>query len=155
MRLTAYTDYTLRTLMYLAVKAERHATIAEIALAYRISETHLMKIVHQLGVAGDVETIRGRNGGIRLGKSAADINLGSVVRRTEPDMDLVACLEDQGACAIGEACVLRLALHEALAAFLAVLDRYTLADLLAPRLGLAALLGIAPNAHPPPDRMPS
>jgi Rrf2 family nitric oxide-sensitive transcriptional repressor len=144
MRLTAYTDYTLRTLMYLAVNGDRHATIAEIARTYRISETHLMKIVHQLGVSGDIETLRGRNGGIRLGKPAADINLGSVVRRTEPDMDLVACFEEAAACAIGEACLLRLALSEALAAFLAVLDRYTLADLVAPRRRLAALLGIAP-----------
>jgi Rrf2 family nitric oxide-sensitive transcriptional repressor len=143
MRLTAYTDYTLRTLMYLAVNADRHATIAEIARTYRISETHLMKIVHQLGVAGDIETIRGRNGGIHLSKPAADINLGAVVRRTEPDMDLVACFEDAGTCAIGEACVLRTALHQALAAFLAVLDRYTLADLVAPRRKLATLLGLA------------
>jgi Rrf2 family transcriptional regulator, nitric oxide-sensitive transcriptional repressor len=134
MRLTAYTDYTLRTLMYLAVDADRHATIAEIARTYRISETHLMKIVHQLGVAGDIGTIRGRNGGIRLGKPAADINLGAVVRRTE---------QDPGTCPISEACVLRTALHQALAAFLAVLDRYTLADLVAPRRKLATLLGLA------------
>jgi len=155
MRLTAYTDYTLRTLMYLAVKADRHATIAEIARSYGISETHLMKIVHQLGVAGDIETIRGRNGGIRLRKPASDINLGSVIRRTEPDMDLVTCFEDAGACSIGQACVLRSALNEALGAFLAVLDRYTLADLVTPRRRLAALLGIAPAVHPPAARMTS
>jgi Rrf2 family nitric oxide-sensitive transcriptional repressor len=155
MRLTAFTDYTLRTLMYLAVNAGRYTTIAEIARTYRISETHLMKIVHQLGVAGDIETIRGRNGGIRLGKPAGDINLGSVVRRTEPDMDLVACFEDADACVIAEACVLRSALNEALAGFLAVLDRYTLADLLAPRQRLAALLGIPSDAHPPATRMTS
>jgi Rrf2 family transcriptional regulator, nitric oxide-sensitive transcriptional repressor len=142
MRLTAYTDYTLRTLMYLAVNTDGHATIAEIAQIYRISETHLMKIVHQLGVAGDIETTRGRNGGIRLGKPAASINLGTVVRRTEPDMDLVACFGDVDTCAIGEACVLQTALHQALAAFLAVLDRYTLADLVAPRQKLATLLGL-------------
>jgi Rrf2 family nitric oxide-sensitive transcriptional repressor len=147
MRLTAYTDYTLRTLMYLAVNADRYATIGEIARTYRVSETHLMKIVHQLGVAGDIETIRGRNGGIRLGKPAGMINLGTVVRRTEPDMDLVACFDDAETCAIGQACVLRSALQQALAAFLAVLDRYTLADLVAPRRKLAALLGIAPNAR--------
>jgi Rrf2 family nitric oxide-sensitive transcriptional repressor len=142
MRLTAYTDYTLRTLMYLAVNVDRHATIAKIAWTYRISETHLMKVVHQLGVAGDIETIRGRNGGIRLGKPAASINLGGVVRRTEPDMDLVACFDDVGTCPIGGACVLQTALHQALAAFLAVLDRYTLADLVAPRQRLATLLGL-------------
>jgi Rrf2 family nitric oxide-sensitive transcriptional repressor len=143
MRLTAYTDYTLRTLMYLAVDTGRPATIAEIARTYRISETHLMKIVHQLGVAGDIETIRGRKGGMRLGKPAAAINLGAVVRRTEPDMDLVACFGDTETCAIGQACVLRNALHQALAAFLTVLDGYTLADLVAPRQQLGALLGLA------------
>ncbi len=143
MRLTTYTDYTLRTLMYLAVNREWHATIAEIARTYRISETHLMKIVHQLGIAGDIETVRGKNGGVRLGKPAQAINLGTVVRRTEPDMELVACFAGAEMCAIGEACVLQKALHEALAAFLAVLDQYTLADLVAPRLRLAALLGIS------------
>ena len=142
MRLSTYTDYTLRTLMYLAVNSGRHATIAEIARTYAISETHLMKIVHQLGVAGDIETIRGRNGGMRLGKSAASINLGTVVRRTEVDMDLVACFDGAATCAISEACVLQSVLHEALAAFLGVLDRYTLADLVAPRAKLAALLGV-------------
>ncbi len=142
MRLTSYTDYTLRTLMYLAVNDGRPATIADIARAYRISETHLMKVVHQLGIAGDIETIRGRNGGLRLGKPAANINLGTVVRRTEVDMDLVACFEGARSCVIGEACVLRTALHEALAAFLSVLDRYSLVDLAGPRNQLTGLLGI-------------
>jgi Rrf2 family nitric oxide-sensitive transcriptional repressor len=142
MRLTTYTDYTLRTLMYLAVNTEKLATIAEIARSWRISETHLMKVVHQLGVAGDIETIRGRNGGLRLGRSADAINLGTVVRRTEEDMDLVPCFDGSGSCAISEICVLQAVLHEALGAFLAVLDRFTLADLVAPRARLAELLGI-------------
>ena len=142
MRLTAFTDYTLRTLMYLAVDIDRLATIAEIAKAYHISETHLMKVVHQLGVSGDVATVRGRNGGMRLAKPAASINLGAVVRRTEADMELVPCFDDAELCAIGGACKLRAALREALAAFLAVLDRYSLADLVAPRRRLAFLLGI-------------
>jgi Rrf2 family nitric oxide-sensitive transcriptional repressor len=142
MRLTAFTDYTLRTLMYLAVDIDRLATIAEIAKAYHISETHLMKVVHQLGVSGDVETVRGRNGGMRLAKPAASINLGAVVRRTEADMELVPCFDDAELCAIGGACKLQAALREALAAFLAVLDRYSLADLVAPRRRLAFLLGI-------------
>jgi Rrf2 family transcriptional regulator, nitric oxide-sensitive transcriptional repressor len=146
MRLTAYTDYTLRTLMYLAVNTSRLATIAEVARTYRISETHLMKVVHQLGVAGDIETLRGRNGGLRLARPAEAINLGSVVRRTEEDMDLVACFDGLATCAISEICVLQAVLHEALAAFLGVLDRFTLADLVAPRAQLAILLGVA--AHP-------
>jgi len=143
MRLTAYTDYTLRTLIYLALNAGRHATIAQIADTYRISEAHLTKVAHQLGVAGEIETVRGRNGGLRLKRPAAQINIGAVVRRTEPDLELVPCFAAGGACAIGAACVLQHALHEALAAFLAVLDRTTLADLVAPRRRLAALLGIA------------
>jgi Rrf2 family nitric oxide-sensitive transcriptional repressor len=146
MRLSIYTDYTLRTLMYLAVNAGRHATIAEIAQTYRISETHLMKIAHQLGLAGDIETTRGRNGGLRLAKPAASINLGTIVRRTEKDLELVACFESSAACVISEVCVLRTVLHEALAAFLSVLDRYTLADLAAPRRKLSALLGIGEPA---------
>jgi Rrf2 family nitric oxide-sensitive transcriptional repressor len=144
MRLTTYTDYTLRTLMYLAIDTGRHATIAEIAATWRVSETHLMKIVHHLGLAGDVETIRGRNGGIRLARPPGAINLGAIVRRTETDMDLVGCFNDAESCAISDACVLQAVLHEALAAFLAVLDRYTLADLIAPRAKLATLLRLAP-----------
>jgi Rrf2 family transcriptional regulator, nitric oxide-sensitive transcriptional repressor len=143
MKLTAYTDYTLRTLMYLAVNGGRSATIAEIANAYGISEAHLMKIVHQLGVAGDIETTRGRNGGIRLAQPAADINLGTVVRRIEVDMDVVPCFGDTESCAIGSACLLKGVLHEALTMFLTVLDQYTLADLVKPRRRLSALLGVA------------
>jgi Rrf2 family nitric oxide-sensitive transcriptional repressor len=143
MKLTAYTDYTLRTLMYLAVNGGRTTTIADIASAYRISEAHLMKIVHQLGVAGDITTTRGRNGGIRLAHSAADINLGAVVRRTEADMDLVPCFGDGESCAISSACLLKGVLDEALSKFLAVLDQYTLADLVTPRRQLSALLGVA------------
>jgi Rrf2 family transcriptional regulator, nitric oxide-sensitive transcriptional repressor len=142
MKLTAYTDYTLRTLMYLAVNGGRSTTIADIASAYRISEAHLMKVVHQLGVAGDIETTRGRNGGIRLARSAADINLGTVVRRTEVDLDLVPCFGDAMSCAITSACLLRGVLDEALSMFLTVLDRHTLADLITPRPQLSALLGV-------------
>jgi Rrf2 family transcriptional regulator, nitric oxide-sensitive transcriptional repressor len=148
MKLTVYTDYTLRTLMYLAVNGGRSATIADIANAYRISEAHLMKIVHQLGVAGDVETTRGRNGGIRLARPAADINLGAVVRRTEVDMDLVPCFDDTENCAISSVCLLKGVLSEALDMFLSVLDRYTLADLITQRRGLSALLGFVTVGPP-------
>lgn len=147
MRLTAYTDYTLRTLMYLAVDRGRPATIAAIAKAYGISETHLMKVVHQLGLAGDIATVRGRKGGIRLAKPPEAINLGTVVRRTEADMAMVPCFADAQSCAIGDVCRLRSVLGEALDAFLAVLDRYSLADLVAPRRQpLALLLGIESTA---------
>jgi Rrf2 family nitric oxide-sensitive transcriptional repressor len=154
MRLTTFTDYTLRTLMYLAVAGDRTATIAGIAVAYGISEAHLMKVVHRLGLAGDVTTVRGRNGGIRLARPASEINLGEIVRRTETDMTLVPCFADSATCAIGAGCSLTAVLHEAMAAFLAVLDRYTLADLTTPPQGLAALLGIvAPGdlSSPPRD----
>lgn len=152
MKLSVYTDYTLRTLMYLAVNAGRSTTIADIANAYRISEAHLMKVVHQLGVAGDVGTTRGRNGGIRLARSPADINLGAVVRRTEVDMDLVPCFDDAESCAISSICLLKGVLSEALGMFLTVLDRYTLADLITPRRGLSVLLGVV--AAGPPDSAP-
>jgi Rrf2 family transcriptional regulator, nitric oxide-sensitive transcriptional repressor len=142
MRLTTYTDYTLRTLMYLGVNPGRPATIAEVARAYGISQAHLMKVVHQLGTAGDIETTRGRSGGIRLARPAGEINLGAVVRRAEADLDLVPCFGDGEACAIRCVCSLRTVLNEALAAFLAVLDRVTLADLLMPRRGIAAALGL-------------
>ncbi len=128
--------------MYLAVNAGGQATIAEIARAYRISETHLMKVVHQLGLTGEIETIRGRNGGIRLAQPAESINLGATVRRTEADMALVPCFEASGVCPIEDACTLNTILHEALDAFLAVLDRYTLADLAGPKKALAELLGV-------------
>jgi Rrf2 family nitric oxide-sensitive transcriptional repressor len=125
MRLTTFSDYSLRTLIYLAVKNQ--STIVEISRLYGISESHLNKVIHQLGVAGDIETIRGRGGGIRLARPPGTINVGAVVRRTE-DLALVTCLEG-GACLISPACMLQMALKQALAAFLAVLDRYTIADL--------------------------
>ena len=93
MRLTVYTDYALRMLMYLALKDDGLATIEEIAQSYGISKNHLMKVAHQLGVAGYVDTVRGRNGGLRLAKPAKAIGLGEVVRHTEPDMAIVMCFE--------------------------------------------------------------
>ena len=140
MRLTTYTDYTLRTLIYLALSPDRLVTIATIAESYGISENHLMKVAHQLGVAGYVETVRGKNGGLRLAKLPEDINVGDLVRRMEPDMELVACFGASGTCTIQPSCVLKGALAEALDAFTAVLDRYTLADLIAPRAKLSSLL---------------
>ena len=142
MRLTGFTDYTLRTLMYLALQPDRLVTIADIADAYNISANHLMKVVHQLSVAGDIVTTRGRHGGLRLARPPSDINIGAVVRRTEPDMALVACFESDHNCPIDSCCVLQRVMRDALAAFVAVLDRYTLADLVAPRLALAELLGL-------------
>jgi Rrf2 family nitric oxide-sensitive transcriptional repressor len=145
MRLTRFTDYALRTLIHLGVQDPRQGSIAEIATAYGISENHLVKVVHHLGRMGLVRTTRGRGGGLRLGKPATEIRIGDLVRATEEDLALVPCFAGSH-CAITPACRLKGVLREALAAFLAVLDRHTLADLLEPGAGrdLAALLGIEP-----------
>jgi Rrf2 family nitric oxide-sensitive transcriptional repressor len=141
MRLTVYTDYSLRVLMYLAVHAETKPTIAEIASSYGVSRNHLMKVVQQLGRAGYVETVRGKHGGVRLARAPEEIVLGEVVRRAEPDLALAPCFDPAGApCAITPACMLRGALHQARTAFLDVLDGYRLADLVQNRSALQALL---------------
>lgn len=135
MRLTRYTDYAMRVLMYLGVQPDKVCSIAEIARAYGISHSHLTKVAHDLGRAGYVEGVRGRTGGIRLARAAERINVGAVVRQTEHGFDLADC----GSCIIAPACGLTGVLDEALAAFLAVLDRYTLADLLAKQSRLMRL----------------
>jgi Rrf2 family nitric oxide-sensitive transcriptional repressor len=131
MHLTRFTDYGLRTLIYLALRPDELASIAEIAGAYGISENHMVKVVHHLGQAGLVETIRGRNGGIRLARAAAEIGLGDVVRASEPSLALVECQAGEP-CAIGGLCSLQGIMDEALAAMLAVLDGYSLADVAGP-----------------------
>ena len=144
MRLTVYSDYALRLLMYLAVKGDGRATIPEIADAYGVSKNHLMKVVHELGRAGYLETTRGRSGGLRLGRPASAIGLGDVVRFTEPDMDIVPCHRpDYEACPLRRACRLKAALDRARLAFLAVLDEYTIADLASTPGPLRAVLGLA------------
>ena len=145
MRLTVYTDYALRLLMYLALKDDGLATIAEVAGKYDISRNHLMKVAYELGQAGYVETVRGRGGGLRLAKPADSIGLADVVRRTEQDMALVPCFKPIDApCAIRPSCVLRHALARANAAFLDVLEEYSLGDLVKPRTPLRGLLSIVP-----------
>jgi Rrf2 family nitric oxide-sensitive transcriptional repressor len=130
MRLTVYTDYSLRVLMYLALNPQRQPTISEIATRYGISRAHVMKVVHQLGVSGYISTARGQKGGMRLARSPHDIRLGEVIRRTEPDLALVPCFDPvRTACVLTPACRLRSALQQAQAAFLSVLDGFTLADL--------------------------
>ena len=137
MRLKSYTDYALRVLMHLAARPDRLASIGEIARTYRISHNHLMKVVHDLRKEGFVAAVRGRSGGIRLGRPATEISVGQVVRHTEGSFDLVDC----GSCVIAPACALTGALHEARKAFMAVLDGYSLADLVEERKsGLRDLL---------------
>lgn len=131
MRLTTYTDYTLRTLMYLGVHQGQSVTIRDIADAYDISKNHLMKVVHQLGLAGLVETVRGRNGGLKLKKAPEEINLGAVIRATEPDFFMAECFDDvRNHCVLSPACGLQGVLRSATSAYLAVLDNNTLAGLL-------------------------
>ena len=137
MRLKSYTDYALRVLMHLAAKPDRLSSIAEIARTYRISHNHLMKVVHDLRKEGFLDAVRGRSGGVRLARPAAEITVGDVVRHTEAGFDLVDC----GSCVIAPACALTAALHEARSAFMTVLDGYSLADLLEDRkAGLRELL---------------
>jgi len=137
MRLTRHTDYALRALMYLGLREDRVCTIREIASAYRISESHLMKVVHRLGVLGLVKTVRGHGGGLRLALAPEEIDLGRVVRLVEDDLRVVECFERQtNTCPIAGPCALTGILGEALDAFLGVLDRRTLADLLGPRRAL-------------------
>jgi Rrf2 family nitric oxide-sensitive transcriptional repressor len=131
MRLTAYTDYALRTLMYLATNRDRLVTISEIADVHGISKNHLMKVVHQLGLSGMVETVRGRNGGLRLNHEPAEINIGEVVRNTETDFQMAECFDPSGnQCMYSPACVLKSVLQSATAAYLDVLDSVTLESLI-------------------------
>lgn len=129
MRLTSYSDYSLRVLIYLATHDQsKLSNIKEISEVYQLSKNHLMKIVHNLGKLGYIETIRGRNGGFRLAKSPAEINVGELVRRTEEDFYLVECFKDHNNCVISPVCSLKFVLNNALDAFLKVLDQYTIAD---------------------------
>jgi Rrf2 family nitric oxide-sensitive transcriptional repressor len=145
MRLTQYSDYSLRVLMYLGVRPGQLATIDEISQAYGISKAHLMKVVHELGRAGYLETVRGRGGGLRLAQDLAAIGVGDVVRHAEGHMDLVECFDPEtSTCRIAPACALRGVLAEALEAFLATLDEYTLADLVSRRRKSLSSLLAAP-----------
>ena len=136
MRLKSYTDYALRVLMHLAAQPDRLSSIAVIARTYRISHNHLTKVVHDLRKQGFVTAVRGRSGGVRLARPAAEISVGEVVRHTEGTFDLVDC----GSCVIAPACALTAALHEARRAFMAVLDGYSLADLVVRKAAFRDLL---------------
>lgn len=144
MRLTRYTDYAIRVLLYLGARPERLCSISEISGAYRISQNHLMKVVNDLVREGYVASVRGRFGGIRLGRAATEINVGDVIRHTEDGFDLVDC----ASCVIAPACGMNSVLNQALAAFMAVLDSYTLEDLLARRMDISALFDNRETALP-------
>jgi Rrf2 family nitric oxide-sensitive transcriptional repressor len=143
MKLTDYTDYSLRTLIYSALAPDRLVTIQEISDAFGIPRNHLIKIVHALGKAGYLTTVRGRAGGIRLSRPAAKINVADVVRSMEPDFHMVECFDaEHNSCVITGPCGLRGALGIALKAYLDVLARYSIADLVARRQPLATALRV-------------
>jgi Rrf2 family nitric oxide-sensitive transcriptional repressor len=155
-RLTVQTDYALRLLMYLALNEPDSATIGQAASSLQVSKNHLMKIVHRLGLGGFIRTLRGKSGGLRLARPSADIRLGDVVRYTESDMALVPCFAPVGAaCIFLPQCALRQALDGALAAFLQVLDRHSVADLTSNRAGLRALLAMEAPAADAIGRKPA
>ena len=132
MRLTDYTDYTLRVLMFCATHPERSVTIAELAQGYAISKNHLMKIVNDLARQGLLQTTRGRGGGLRLLKPASEIRIGDVVRQSETDFRLVECFDaDHNTCTLTGYCMLKQVIKKAEQSFLAELDRVTLADIAA------------------------
>ena len=141
MKLTTFSDYTLRVLMFLALNRDRLATIPEIAAAYGISENHLMKVVHQLARSGVIESVRGKGGGIRLASEPEAIRLGQIVRASEGGGPIVECLsDDAGGCRIAPACRLSAVLVRAFDALYAALDEYTLADLVRKPRALEAIL---------------
>jgi Rrf2 family transcriptional regulator, nitric oxide-sensitive transcriptional repressor len=151
MRLTDYTDYSLRVLLYLAVRTEGLATIQDISDAYGISKNHLMKVVQRLAELGWVETVRGRNGGLRLYEHSSALTVGEVVRAAESDFVLVACFNGADPdvhreCVIQSECRLKGIFESARDAFFRELDRYTIRDIAEPASPLMSLLGIKPSA---------
>lgn len=138
MKLTLKTDYALRTLIFLGSKPESLASIAEVAQFHRISENHLIKVVHELGRKGFIKTLRGKGGGISITEQALQATIGDVVRAMEDDLALVACFKPQAAqdaCELSCGCHLQAILFQALTVFMSELDKYRVADLLRPSLG--------------------
>lgn len=152
MRLTSFTDYSLRVLIYLAAEPQRRATIAEIANAFQVSENHLTKVVHFLGKSGWLANVRGKGGGLALAKSPEQVIVGHVVRDTEGVPLPAECFSVEGGhCSIAPICQLRDVLGEAVNAFYLVLDAYTLADLVHNREALAGVMFIRPAQAGPPS----
>lgn len=158
MQLTRFTDYSLRTLIYLGLNRDRLVTIAEISKMYRLSENHLMKIVHKLGQHGYIETVRGKGGGMRIVRRLDTIRIGAVVRDCEETLNLAECFDPKNRdCPILPACTLQSALIAARDSFLRTLDGYTLADLVANKRPAEVPIGFvarksASRAKPAPAR---
>jgi Rrf2 family nitric oxide-sensitive transcriptional repressor len=145
MQVTQFTDYAVRTLVYLCLQPDRRATVDEIATELRVSASHLTKVVHRLGRIGVIETLRGRRGGLRLHRAPAEISAGWLFRQTEDNLALADCFQAEGCdCPLAGNCRMTGILKEALQAFLAVLDRYSLADLVDDPVTLRRLLGQPP-----------
>ena len=142
MKLTRFTDYSLRVLIYLGLKNDGRVTIKEISDAYNISRNHLMKVVSLLTRMGYVDARRGPGGGIALARAANDIVIADVVRDMEDDLNLVECFCEEGSCIIKPVCQLKSVLSQALTAYLDTLEGYTLSDLLRPKTKLVEVLGM-------------
>jgi Rrf2 family transcriptional regulator, nitric oxide-sensitive transcriptional repressor len=140
MRLTAFSDYSMRVMMYLGLQHGQLATISDIAQAYRISENHLTKVVHHLAQHSYVETVRGKGGGLRLARAPNTVNIGEMIRNCEGEAGLLPCLDEEDTCCIQPSCKLMGILREAQVAMFAVLDQYTLSDLLCQQEPLARIL---------------
>lgn len=151
MRLTAFSDYALRVLMYGAATEGRLVTVEETARAFNVSRTHLMKVVSFLAHAGYLKSMRGRTGGFMLAMPPEAINLGAVIRRTEPDFVPGQCLTADPACPVSPHCNVPKVMGEAIAAFVATLDQYTLADIALPKDRLAPT--DSPAVDPPESRL--
>lgn len=131
MQLTVYTDYSLRVLMYLAERPNKHTTVNDVAEFYEVSHNHMMKVVRNLSFCGYVNTVRGRKGGISLAKKPQNINIGAVIKHTEKTIDIVECFDPKSnSCVIRSTCKLHGILKNAKSSFMAVLGDFTLADLL-------------------------
>ena len=143
MRLTRQTNYAVRMLMYCAADSENLSRIPDIAKAYSVSELFLFKILQPLAKAGIMETVRGRNGGVRLARPANEITLLDVVKTTEDNFAMAECFEnDASECPLVDSCGLNSALRRALNAFFEVLSEYTIDDLVKARPDINALLGL-------------
>ncbi|MBI2383412.1 MAG: Rrf2 family transcriptional regulator [Gammaproteobacteria bacterium] len=160
MRIAACTDYSLRVLMFLALREGEMATIREIAAAFGISHNHLMKVTHRMHRQGLIQTARGKAGGMSLARPASEIRVGEVLRAMEPDWRLVECFGADNGCAITASCRLKGVLAGAMQSFWAALDACTIAELvggpgpaLCRDLGLARAAGRRPVRHAPPARL--
>lgn len=143
MRLTRHTDYAFRLLIHVAMNAPALTTVGEVARDFDLSATHLNKVAQTLAAHGYLETVRGRSGGLRLAKDPASVRLGQVASTTEPDFQIAPCMALDGNCPIYDPCVLKGVLSGAVGAFMAELDKFTLADLMKPKRRLLTAISMA------------